>query len=183
MQTDVDYIIRTEDGGEFVIETNDPGTSRKRLEAYYNALLQHDAKAEDEQTKKTIDYFISSMDDEEVIELEVDVAKKDSKYVEVASTGGKDTFESRILTYMTKIHELSSAQKEISEPVQEIVDKYKSFDFDSIVMEEINGNMFSYKKDEFPIEQFRKELEEMGNKSKGNHWSVSISSDGRLVIY
>ena len=35
--------------------------------------------------------------------------------------------------YIKKIMELSQAQKEISAPMQELVEKYKKFDFDAFV--------------------------------------------------
>lgn len=123
------------------------------------------------------------MDETEVVEMEQGIIKKDSGYADVISGKADEALAKRMMAYMQKFMDLSQAQKEISAPMQEMVEKYKKFDFDALVKEEINGNVFTYRKDKFPIEQYRQELVELGNKSKGNQWSVSVSSDGRLVIY
>lgn len=157
--------------------------AKKRIEAYYNALLQHNNEVENAHTKKTIEFVVSSMDEDEAVEAEQDIIKKDRDYSEVIASDHKVAFEKRIMAYMTKFAELTAEQKELSAPMQELVDKYKNYDFDSLVTEEINGNTFTYRKDKFPIEQYRQELEQIGEKSKGNQWSASVSGDGRLVIY
>ncbi len=179
----MDYMITTEDGKKLVIENGNSSDSKKRIAVYYNALIQHNSKSENSQTKKTIEYVVGNMDEDEAIELEKDIIKNDSGYSDLISSRSAESFSKRMMAYMNKIKELSQNQKKLSEPMQEMVDKYKKYDFESIVKEEINGNEFSYKKDKFPIEQYRQELAEMGNKSKGNKWFVSVSSDGRLVIY
>ena len=157
--------------------------SKKRLEAYYNALLQHKNEEEDMHIKKTIEFVVDSMDEAEAVEAEQNIIKADKDYSEIIESDHKASFEKRMMAYMTRFAELTAAQKELSAPMQELVDKYKNYDFDSLVTEEINGNTFTYRKDKFPIEQYRQELEQIGDKSKGNQWSASISGDGRLVIY
>ncbi len=177
-----DFVVTTEDGKELVIEMNNPSDSKKRIEAYYNALFKKDQN-EDAHTKRAIEFIVDSMDEDEAIELEKSIVSKDTGYSEVVSAGAGDAMKDRLLAYMTKFKEITEAQKELSAPVQEMVEKYKKYDFDSLVKEEINGNVFTYRKDKFPIEKYREELAELGNKSKGNQWSVSVSGDGRLVIY
>lgn len=157
--------------------------SKKRLEAYYNALLQHKNEEEDMHIKKTIEYVVDSMDEAEAVEAEQNIIKADKDYSEIIESDHKASFEKRMMAYLSKITELTAEQKKISAPMQEMVDKYKKYDFDSLVTEELNGNTFTYRKDKFPIEQYRQELEQLGEKSKGNQWSVSVSGDGRLVIY
>ena len=51
--------------------------AKKRIEAYYNALLQHKNEVEDVHTKKTIEFVVSSMDENEAAEAEQEIIKKD----------------------------------------------------------------------------------------------------------
>lgn len=46
----MDYVVKTDDGKELVIEVGNVSESKKRLEAYYNALLQYNCQSEDAQT-------------------------------------------------------------------------------------------------------------------------------------
>ncbi len=55
------------------------------------------------------------------------------------------------------------------------------YDYSKSITEEINGNIFSYEK-EFPIEEYRQELYDIGNDVKGDKYSVYLQ-DGELVVY
>ncbi len=174
----MDYVITTEDGRTIVIETSKASESKQRLGAYYNALIN---KENSESAKKAIDFVLEDFEDEEAVKLEYDISQKDKQYADFIAQSGN--VPNRLLAYAKKIKELTEVQKKIAEPMSEVVEKYKNYDFDAVVKEEINGNIFCYRKDKFPIEQFREQLFEMGNKNQGNQWSVSLSDDGRLVIY
>ena len=71
--------------------------AKKRIEAYYNALLQHSNEVEDVHTKKTIEFVVSSMDEDEAVEAEQDIIKKDRDYSEVIASDHKVAFEKRIM--------------------------------------------------------------------------------------
>ena len=86
-------------------------------------------------TKKTIEFVVSSMDENEAAEAEQEIIKKDKDYSEVIASDQKAAFEKRMMAYMTRFAELTAEQKELSAPIQELVDKYKNYDFDSLVTE------------------------------------------------
>ena len=74
-------------------------------------------------TKKPIEFVVSSMDENEAAEAEQEIIKKDKDYSEVIASDQKAAFEKRMMAYMTRFAELTAEQKELSAPIQELVDK------------------------------------------------------------
>lgn len=147
--------------------------TKERLKTYYNNLINSNNK---ETTKTAISYVVEGMTDDIVIELEKTIEFQDNQYEQVA-------LASRIYPYVERYFNVSPIQKKIINPVEEFAQSYEDYDFSLIVKEEINGNYFSYRKDMFPIEDYRDRLFEIGREQKNNHWAVSLTNEGELVLY
>ncbi len=84
----------------------------------------------------------------------------------------------RLKEYLERVNKL---QQQKADEMEELLEKVGDFDFSSQEYVEINGNRFSYDKG-FPIEDYRTELERIGEHEQGDEYAVDII-DGKLVIY
>lgn len=83
--------------------------AKKRIEAYYNALLQYKNEVEYVHIKKTIEFVVNSMDEDEAVEAEQDIIKKDKDYSEVIASDHKAAFEKRMMAYESENYEEDEA--------------------------------------------------------------------------
>ncbi len=74
-----------------------------------------------------------------------------------------------------------SNKTEVTEAVNELIEAFGDEDLEDIVDEEINGNYFEFDKS-FDIESYRKELYEIGERTKGQKWRLVLDDDGKVVL-
>lgn len=125
----------------------------------------------------------------------IDYITSNGIIIEVDSRSSKQRKEqllSRVLSYAAKINDL--ANKRLSETeaaeirkkkagdLDVIVDAYMQYDISDDEIIEINGNTFNFKKS-LDIQKYMDRLYAIGEKSKGESYTVFIDEDGELVIY
>ena len=149
---------------------------KKRLTAYYELLAQ---KENTPSAAKTMEKMVEQLSEDDAAVLEEKLAMNDSSY-------------KRLMAYATALSSLMvaepsavygiDAQGKNAKAMNELQFAFGNYDTDQEVREEINGNIFTYKKT-FPIEEYRDELAEIGYEETGNQWYVKLDDEGRLVIY
>ena len=107
---------------------------------------------------------------------------------------------SRILAYAEKFAELrlkqqsqevaeklSDAENEkaskMAEALVEVLDATAEEDTGNQETVDINGNKFIYEKGTLNIRDYVQKLFDIGEKTKGNTWTVYLDEEGELVIY
>ena len=136
--------------------------SSDRLIEYYTRIMDGAGKEYNKEQLKKIVKRIAPEDVPKIIEAE--------------------TFQqqqmNRLITYYTKLNALQIKQADDMEKLLKTVGDY---DYTNENTVEINGNTFVCENG-FPIEEYRVELERIGDSEKGEEYSVQLL-DGKLVIY
>ncbi len=153
---------------------------RSLLKAYYDLLGK---KGNDEKAAGIMSYLIGDLSDDEVLLLEEKIVENDSFYKKIEAYSDKLAVIAERGPVEDAIPYAIGKDGKNMEALAKLESAIGSYDFLGEAREEINGNTFIYKKDAFPIEQYRDELYLLGEEEKGNRWYVQLDEEGRLVIY
>ena len=190
-RSELDYMI-TGNGIEITVESGaneninrDHRQQRDRLMKYYQKLLELKGVESDTVRCKALAHMVENMTEAKAREKADDFEK--AQYL-------------RLLAYATALSRLQ-LNKENSEEAEEIdkeelgkIDKMASAlvevldaaaDDEQELQEtvEINGNKFVYTRDSLDIRNHIQQLFEIGERTKGNTWSIYLDDEGELVIY
>ncbi len=181
-------------------------TYKKALYNYYVSVMNNaKIKNENPEILKKRNAILKKLADELSDEEAKDMATKDPVCVDYITNEGivietdartseqrKEEQAARLLTYATKYNdmlnkklskeEVEEGRKKKAQDLDIIVDSYMNYDIENDVVIEINGNTFNYKKS-LDIEKYMDQLNEIGEKSKGQSYTVYLDDDGELVIY
>lgn len=151
--------------------------TKRRIIAYYELLAK---KESNHQAAETMKKLVERLTDKEALILEKKLADRDSFYTRMMAY--KDRLSSIMMAAEDQVPYGIDAKGANTKTMNELNEVHGGYDMDQEICEKINGNTFIYKKT-FPINEYRRELEEIGNEETGNDWYVRLDEEGRLVVY
>ena len=150
--------------------------TKRRISAYYELLARKESNPSAADTMKKL---VGNLSDEDAAVLEEKLARNDSFY-------------NRMMAYASSLSTMMVGEPPVpygldvqgknAKAMNELDSAFSGYDENQDLSEIINGNTFTFKK-LFPIDQYRQQLEEIGNEETGNQWYVKLDDEGRLVIY
>ena len=167
----MDYIINV-DGVDIIIEREEKGPSveRDKLFEKYREIEEKTGQVMNNKRLAVLRKIAYSLSEE-------DAKEKNSKI-----SSAEADFMLRMSAYAAKLLNVPEI-KDIIEPVNELLDAYDDYDFESEKTVEINGNHFTFDPNKVDIESISKKLYALGEKDKDNYWIVEISDDGEVVLH
>ncbi len=187
----MDYVVNI-DGIDLVIEQHTIESrqqsnhqQRNRLLAYYEKLLKVSGTEETPERLEALNQLVDNMTEKS--------AESKADNLEKAQLN-------RVLAYAEKIFEFNLKQQssedtekiskaevektdKMAEALVEVLDATIEDDTNNQETVDINGNKFIYDKKSLNIRDYVKKLFDIGEKTKGNTWTIYLDEEGELVIY
>ncbi len=112
-------------------------------------------------------------------EIAYSLSEEDAKLMIEKFSASGFSLHTRVIAYAEKLIEL----KTILKPVDELIEAYEDYDFDSEMTVTINGNHFTYNPQQINIENIADKLFKLGEKHKDNYWRIEIDDNGEVVLH
>ncbi len=161
----MDYMVNI-NGVDVMIEHEETTDNRDRLLDYYQKLIAAKGVTLKGSQEKALKTLVDNMTEDAA-------GKKMSKMEEQQIT--------RLMAYANAISKLTKEQEETADALIEVIDATAEDPVQEAVM--INGNKFIYEKGSLDVKKYADKLSVIGNKQKGNTWSIYVDDEGELVIY
>lgn len=140
--------------------------NRDRLLKYYTKLLALKGINLDQSQNKVLNSLVNNLTE--------DSAKKRISDIDKQRLN-------RLMAYANSFNKLTKKEEFTVNALLEVVDAASEDPEQESVM--INGNKYLYEKDSLDINKYKEKLYAIGNKQKGNTWSIYIDDEGELVIF
>ncbi len=187
----MDYVVKI-DGIDVLIEQYSEDAfkqnnhqQRNRLLAYYEKLLKVAGTEETIERKKALNRLVENMTE---------------KSAEIKADSFEQAQFNRLLAYVEKYAELRTKEQaetiteknspaefekagRMAEAIVEVLDATTEDDTNNQETVAINGNKFIYEKGTLNIRDYVQKLFDIGEKTKGNTWTIYLDEEGELVIY
>lgn len=187
----MDYLI-TEKGIDIIIESRETEPKsresyqhRDRLMSYYQALLKFKGTQLNSKQYRALNYIVSNMTEAKACEKADDFEKAQyNRLLAYATALTKSQLEN------TKPEEAKKINQKELEKIDKIagalVDVLDAATADEQELQEtvtINENKFVYTKGSLEIRDYVQQLFDIGERTKGNTWTIYLDAEGDLVIY
>lgn len=174
---EMDYVLKNDgvtgmaytvniDGMDIMIEENVPGENHDRLFQYYVNLLKANGTKVSTQKEHALRQIVDNMTNIEVQRI-------------IDTIGARQL--TRLMSYVEKFTRLTVPEKEKADALEEVLEAAGEDAMQE--RKNINGNVFLYEKGTLNIDHYCKKLYDIGEKTKGNTWTIYIDEEGELVIY
>ena len=189
MNDTVDFTINV-NGIDIVIEPHSAEArndrvhmQRKRLLAYYERLLEVTGAKETPERKAALNRIVDNMTEKNA-EENADIFKQRQlkrllayaeKFSDLTRKQSIEESEQISKSDMEKAVKMADALTEVLDAAIEDPDDQETV--------EINGNKFVYERETLDIKNYAEKLYDIGEKTKGNTWTIYLDKDGELVIY
>ena len=141
--------------------------SADRLIAYSKALMGDKVLCANQ--NETIERMYTNLSEESRISLEENISRQDAMY-------------KRVFAYAQKFAEMKG-NEEFKRSLEDIILAYENYDYSKEGRVSVNGNTFTYKKDEFIPDNYMDELAKIGESVQGEIFAAYINEEGELVVY